>query len=515
MRKVFSGRQGVQIGDNQFVTDLMFADDSAIFANTDAEANDILRIIAAIALPYRLTVNAEKAKALTTDGSPCTLYLHNSQIEQVAEFKHLGSIAQQNKASCTAEIHSRIGKAAMTFGSLTWCLWRRHNVSLATKMRVFRSIVMPILLYGDCLVTRDLLQSNTATLKELIPGPESAPISAAIGKDEYGEAAKISGPNQPAQIEKDYDDDLYLQRPHARIVSIHRGLTMQSRKIKYDVIELTETRRHHPLHAAYDSGEELFLGTCDSGGVGGVGILVNTHLAMNIDSCESLTSRIGRLRLKRCGSVPALTAFVAYAPTSDYDDEDVEVFYVELEEFSKGDHTFSTVTSAPRSPHEGHRKNFTSEPTIRSGTSKERNQFRIELQGQGKLLEMRCLHVMAGTRTSCPAPFAPPFSEGGVSNDSPPEKMREARLRWYGHVLRGKKDSVRKVGLKFEVVGKRPRGRLKHRWSDTLHMDLKVAGVGSGEVASRHQNSGPRYEAVHMLKKRKKKKNDWLRFGGF
>ncbi|VDP05570.1 unnamed protein product [Heligmosomoides polygyrus] len=28
--------------------------------------------------------------------------------------------------------------------------------------------------------------------------------------------------------------------------------------------------------------------------------------------------------------------------------------------------------------------------------------------------------------------------------------MREARLRWYGHVLRGEEDSVRKIGLNFE-----------------------------------------------------------------
>ncbi|VDO80902.1 unnamed protein product [Heligmosomoides polygyrus] len=120
-------------------------------------------------------------------------------------------------------------------------------------------------------------------------------------------------------------------------------LMMQARKIKYDVIGLTETRRHHPLHAAYDSGEELFLGTCDSRGVGGVGALVSTHLAMNIDAYESLTSRIGRLRLKRCGSVPVLTVFVAYAPTSDYDDEEVEAFYVELEKFYKEDRTFYKV----------------------------------------------------------------------------------------------------------------------------------------------------------------------------
>ncbi|VDP39796.1 unnamed protein product [Heligmosomoides polygyrus] len=43
------------------------------------------------------------------------------------------------------------------------------------------------------------------------------------------------------------------------------------------------------------------------------------------------------------------------------------------------------------------------------------------------------------------------------------DKMREARLRWYGHVLRGKEDSVRKIGLELEVAGKRPRGRPKQR----------------------------------------------------
>ncbi|VDP28655.1 unnamed protein product [Heligmosomoides polygyrus] len=41
------------------------------------------------------------------------------------------------------------------------------------------------------------------------------------------------------------------------------------------------------------------------------------------------------------------------------------------------------------------------------------------------------------------------------------DKMREVRLRWYGHVLRGKEDSVRKIGLELEVSGKRPRGRPK------------------------------------------------------
>ncbi|EYC39179.1 hypothetical protein Y032_0670g1368 [Ancylostoma ceylanicum] len=48
------------------------------------------------------------------------------------------------------------------------------------------------------------------------------------------------------------------------------GLPVQARKIRYDVIGLTETRRHRPLNATFDTGEELF----NSRGVGGVGVLV-------------------------------------------------------------------------------------------------------------------------------------------------------------------------------------------------------------------------------------------------
>ncbi|VDP11342.1 unnamed protein product [Heligmosomoides polygyrus] len=59
------------------------------------------------------------------------------------------------------------------------------------------------------------------------------------------------------------------------------------------------------------------------------------------------------------------------------------------------------------------------------------------------------------------------------------DKIREARLRWYCHVLRGKEDSVRKIGLNFEVIGKRPRrlDTLVWRWLDTLHADMKITGV--------------------------------------
>uniref|UniRef100_A0A0K0D5D2 Peptidase A1 domain-containing protein n=1 Tax=Angiostrongylus cantonensis TaxID=6313 RepID=A0A0K0D5D2_ANGCA len=77
---------------------------------------------------------------------------------------------------------------------------------------------------------------------------------------------------------------------------------MPAGTIRYEFTGLTETRRCHSFNTVYDTGEELFLGTCDSRGVSGVGVLVNTSLSINIDLFEQFITRIGRLLLKRCGS---------------------------------------------------------------------------------------------------------------------------------------------------------------------------------------------------------------------
>ncbi|EYC20669.1 hypothetical protein Y032_0021g355 [Ancylostoma ceylanicum] len=41
------------------------------------------------------------------------------------------------------------------------------------------------------------------------------------------------------------------------------------------------------------------------------------------------------------------------------------------------------------------------------------------------------------------------------------DKLRETRLRWYGHVLRANDDTIRKVCLDLEGPGERPKRRPK------------------------------------------------------
>ncbi|KAK6761206.1 hypothetical protein RB195_022317 [Necator americanus] len=129
----------------------------------------------------------------------------------------------------------------------------------------------------------------------------------------------------------DYDDYLFLQRTLASEAAIE-DLMMQAKKNKYNVTELTETRRRHPLNASYETGKELFSGTSGSRGIDGVGVLVNTSMKKNIDPFEQLTTRIGLLRMRGCGPTPVLTIFVVYSPTSSCEEE-VEAFYMDLEKF--------------------------------------------------------------------------------------------------------------------------------------------------------------------------------------
>ncbi|KAK6736223.1 hypothetical protein RB195_019103 [Necator americanus] len=100
------------------------------------------------------------------------------------------------------------------------------------------------------------------------------------------------------------------------------------------IIGLTETRRRWPLNAGSDNKEKLLLRICDNRGAVEVAALVNTNMAMNINSFEQLTIRIGRVRMRTCESILAVTIFVGHGPRSAY--EEVEVFYTDFEKFTKG-----------------------------------------------------------------------------------------------------------------------------------------------------------------------------------
>ena len=149
MRTAFQNRTGVEYSQNCFISDLVFADDCVFFSDTEGEATEILNDISRAAQPYGLRINEAKTKMMTSDGSNADVFLEGIRIEQVQKFKYLGSMLEEGIVAATIDVNSRIGTATAAFATLKRGLWSRSNVSIKTKIRIYRTLVLPSLLYGS------------------------------------------------------------------------------------------------------------------------------------------------------------------------------------------------------------------------------------------------------------------------------------------------------------------------------------------------------------------------------
>ena len=62
------------------------------------------------------------------------------------------------------------------------------------------------------------------------------------------------------------------------------------------------------------------------------------------------------------------------------------------------------------------------------------------------------------------------------------KKVREIRLKWYGHVMRREEHCVGRVPMEMKVQGRRKRGRPMRRWFDRVRDDIKEKGLSADEV---------------------------------
>ena len=133
------------------VNDCRFADDVAICSCSPEELQTELTELHAICTGYNLKVSVKKTKILCVPSNPpdCVekYTIGGEALDVVNKFTYLGSDIS-DQCDVAGEVKRRIGMSLAVFDSMKSSLWKRREISVTTKMRVFRAVVLARLLYG-------------------------------------------------------------------------------------------------------------------------------------------------------------------------------------------------------------------------------------------------------------------------------------------------------------------------------------------------------------------------------
>lgn len=118
--------------------------------HTESDLQTIVNRFTEASRLFGLTISLNKTKVLRqpapgTRAPPPKVYI---ELKTVDQFRYLGSIISSD-GTIDKEIAARISKASQALGRLrTRVLNNNNNVKLSTKIKVYKAVVLPSLLYG-------------------------------------------------------------------------------------------------------------------------------------------------------------------------------------------------------------------------------------------------------------------------------------------------------------------------------------------------------------------------------
>ncbi|BHF64407.1 hypothetical protein SprV_0200741000 [Sparganum proliferum] len=132
------------------VHQLLFTDDFAVNATTEGGMQRSMDLFSAACENYDLISNMEKTM-VTYQPPPCAAHnaprisVNGAQLQVLDNFTYQHPLSQHQIVD---EVTRRIFKASQAFGRLQNTVWNRHGLQLSTKLKMYKAVILPTLLYG-------------------------------------------------------------------------------------------------------------------------------------------------------------------------------------------------------------------------------------------------------------------------------------------------------------------------------------------------------------------------------
>ena len=136
----------------EVLDEFFFADDMAKGTPTEEKMLKGVDRVSDSCDSYDLTISFKKTEVVyqPAPGKPYkepTITVKGQRLQVVDKFTYLGSTLSR-VVHIDDEVKARIAKASAAFGRLRGSIWDRSGIRLDTKLKVYRSVVLPTLLYA-------------------------------------------------------------------------------------------------------------------------------------------------------------------------------------------------------------------------------------------------------------------------------------------------------------------------------------------------------------------------------
>ncbi|BHF85662.1 hypothetical protein SprV_1002883400 [Sparganum proliferum] len=127
---------------------LLFAEDSTLNTTSEEEMQRIMDLFSAACANFGLVINTQKTVVMhQTPPTASQISVNKTQLPVVENCPYLGSTISHN-TKIDDEVANRIAKASQAIGRLQSTVWNLHGLQMSTKLRMYKTVILPKLLYG-------------------------------------------------------------------------------------------------------------------------------------------------------------------------------------------------------------------------------------------------------------------------------------------------------------------------------------------------------------------------------